>query len=149
MDVGLRGEALFLDGTAPWTTRRENFIFSCAGVGVEFIRRVRLRGFEARQKRRLRYVRAPLGPVRQRRQNAAGSGARDSIRPEAGPRLHGRDLNGAIDPVEAASAWDTGGSKGRRRGEGGFLGAERIPKPLFHYYCATPFFLTAENTSHS
>ena len=39
------------------------------------------------------------------------------------------DLNETINPVQATLAWTMGGPKGRRRKEGGFLGAEHILKP--------------------
>jgi aminomethyltransferase len=61
--------------------------------------------------------------------NPAGLGARDSLRLEAGLCLYGHDLDGTINPVEAALAWTMGGPKSRRRIEGGFLGAEHILKP--------------------
>jgi len=61
--------------------------------------------------------------------NATGLGARDSLRLEAGLCLYGHDLNETINPVEATLAWTMGGPKGRRRKEGGFLGAEHILKP--------------------
>ena len=61
--------------------------------------------------------------------NPTGLGARDSLRLEAGLCLYGHDLNESINPVEATLAWTMGGPKGRRRKEGGFLGAEHILKP--------------------
>lgn len=61
--------------------------------------------------------------------NPAGLGARDSLRLEAGLCLYGHDLDGTINPVEAALAWTMGGPKSRRRMEGGFLGAEHILTP--------------------
>lgn len=61
--------------------------------------------------------------------NPTGLGARDSLRLEAGLCLYGHDLNETINPVEATLAWTMGGPKGRRRKEGGFLGAEHILKP--------------------
>lgn len=61
--------------------------------------------------------------------NPAGLGARDSLRLEAGLCLYGHDLDGSINPIEAALAWTMGGPKSRRRAEGGFLGAEKILKP--------------------
>ena len=61
--------------------------------------------------------------------NPAGLGARDSLRLEAGLCLYGPDLDGSINPIEAALAWTMGGPKSRRRAGGGFLGAEKILKP--------------------
>jgi len=61
--------------------------------------------------------------------NPTGLGARDSLRLEAGLCLYGHDLNETINPVEGTLAWTMGGPKGRRRAEGGFLGAEKILKP--------------------
>lgn len=61
--------------------------------------------------------------------NPTGLGARDSLRLEAGLCLYGHDLNETINPVEATLAWTMGGPKGRRRKEGGFLGAGSILKP--------------------
>jgi aminomethyltransferase len=61
--------------------------------------------------------------------NPTGLGARDSLRLEAGLCLYGNDLNGDINPVEGALGWTMGGPKGRRRLEGGFLGAEHILTP--------------------
>ena len=61
--------------------------------------------------------------------NPTGLGARDSLRLEAGLCLYGHDLDETINPVEATLAWTMGGPKGRRRKEGGFLGAEHILKP--------------------
>lgn len=61
--------------------------------------------------------------------NPTGLGARDSLRLEAGLCLYGHDLDGTINPVQATLAWTMGGPKGRRRKEGGFVGAEHILKP--------------------
>lgn len=58
---------------------------------------------------------------------AAGLGARDSLRLEAGLCLYGHDLRPDITPVEADLAWAIGK---RRRAEGGFPGAEVILKQL-------------------
>jgi aminomethyltransferase len=58
---------------------------------------------------------------------AAGLGARDSLRLEAGLCLYGHDLTPDIGPVEAGLAWTIGA---RRREEGGFPGAEAILKRL-------------------
>ncbi|HKT86483.1 MAG TPA: glycine cleavage system aminomethyltransferase GcvT [Novosphingobium sp.] len=52
-----------------------------------------------------------------------GLGARDSLRLEAGLPLYGHDLTSDTDPVAAGLAFAI--SK-RRRGEGGFPGAERV-----------------------
>jgi aminomethyltransferase len=52
-----------------------------------------------------------------------GLGARDSLRLEAGLPLYGHDMNAAIDPVSADLIF---GINKRRRGEGGFPGADRI-----------------------
>ncbi|MGF1549563.1 MAG: glycine cleavage system aminomethyltransferase GcvT [Sphingomonadaceae bacterium] len=57
----------------------------------------------------------------------AGLGARDSLRLEAGLPLHGQDIDATTTPVEAGLAFAV--SK-RRRGEGGFPGAERILQEL-------------------
>lgn len=54
---------------------------------------------------------------------AAGLGARDSLRLEAGLPLYGHDIDETTSPVEAALGWSV--SK-RRRAEGGFPGAARI-----------------------
>jgi aminomethyltransferase len=56
-----------------------------------------------------------------------GLGARDSLRLEAGLCLHGNDIDESTTPVEAALVWSIGK---RRRGEGGFIGAEVILKQL-------------------
>jgi len=58
---------------------------------------------------------------------AAGLGARDSLRLEAGLCLYGHDLNESITPVEAALNWLIGK---RRREEGGFLGHAVIARQL-------------------
>ena len=54
---------------------------------------------------------------------AAGLGARDSLRLEAGLCLHGLDIGEMTTPVAAGLAWTIGK---RRRAEGGFPGAEVI-----------------------
>lgn len=56
-----------------------------------------------------------------------GLGARDSLRLEAGLCLHGNDIDESTTPVEAALTWSIGK---RRRGEGGFIGADVILKQL-------------------
>jgi aminomethyltransferase len=56
-----------------------------------------------------------------------GLGARDSLRLEAGLPLYGHDLSPAISPIEAGLTF---GINKRRRGEGGFPGAERIQREL-------------------
>lgn len=56
-----------------------------------------------------------------------GLGARDSLRLEAGLPLYGHDLSPETDPVSADLGF---GINKRRRGEGGYPGAERI-NPLF------------------
>jgi aminomethyltransferase len=56
-----------------------------------------------------------------------GLGARDSLRLEAGLCLYGHDIDETTSPVEAGLAWSIGK---RRRGEGGFMGAERILREL-------------------
>ena len=58
--------------------------------------------------------------------NPTGLGARDSLRLEAGLCLYGNDLNETTNPIEGALGWTLGPPKGRRRLEGGFLGAEHI-----------------------
>jgi aminomethyltransferase len=52
-----------------------------------------------------------------------GLGARDSLRLEAGLCLYGHDIDETTSPVEAGLTWSIGK---RRRGEGGFAGADRI-----------------------
>ena len=54
---------------------------------------------------------------------AAGLGARDTLRLEAGLCLYGHDIDGTTTPIEAGLAWTIGK---RRRQEGGFPGAEII-----------------------
>lgn len=54
---------------------------------------------------------------------AAGLGARDSLRLEAGLCLYGHDIDETTSPVEAALTWSVGK---RRRTEGGFFGEQRI-----------------------
>jgi aminomethyltransferase len=54
---------------------------------------------------------------------AAGLGARDSLRLEAGLCLYGHDIDEMISPVEAGLLWSIGK---RRREQGGFPGADRI-----------------------
>lgn len=56
-----------------------------------------------------------------------GLGARDSLRLEAGLCLYGHDLDPVITPIEADLTWAIGK---RRRGEGGFIGAEKIKQQL-------------------
>jgi aminomethyltransferase len=58
---------------------------------------------------------------------AAGLGARDSLRLEAGLPLWGHDIDETTSPVEASLAWTIGK---RRRQEGGFAGAERVLREL-------------------
>jgi aminomethyltransferase len=58
-----------------------------------------------------------------------GLGARDSLRLEAGLCLYGHDLDTGVSPVEAGLQWTI---PQRRRGEGGFPGAERIIGELAH-----------------
>jgi aminomethyltransferase len=54
---------------------------------------------------------------------AAGLGARDTLRLEAGLCLYGHDIDGTTTPIEAGLSWTIGK---RRRAEGGFPGAEII-----------------------
>jgi aminomethyltransferase len=54
---------------------------------------------------------------------AAGLGARDTLRLEAGLCLYGNDLEQHITPIEASLAWLI---PKRRREEGGFLGSDKI-----------------------
>jgi len=61
--------------------------------------------------------------------NPTGLGARDSLRLEAGLCLYGNDIDGNTTPIDGALGWTMGGPKGRRRLEGGFLGAEHILTP--------------------
>jgi aminomethyltransferase len=56
-----------------------------------------------------------------------GLGARDSLRLEAGLSLYGHDIDETTTPVEAHLAWTIGK---RRRGEGGFPGADTILRQL-------------------
>ena len=56
-----------------------------------------------------------------------GLGARDSLRLEAGLPLYGHDLSPETDPIEAGLNFAI---NKRRRGEGGFLGAERALSAL-------------------
>lgn len=56
-----------------------------------------------------------------------GLGARDSLRLEAGLPLYGHDLSREISPIEAGLTF---GINKRRRGEGGFAGADRIQREL-------------------
>jgi aminomethyltransferase len=56
-----------------------------------------------------------------------GLGARDSLRLEAGLCLYGHELDESVDPIEAALTWSI---QKRRRGAGGFPGAERIQGAL-------------------
>jgi aminomethyltransferase len=58
---------------------------------------------------------------------AAGLGARDTLRLEAGLCLYGHDIDSATTPVEAGLGWSI--SK-RRRDEGGFPGADIIRAQL-------------------
>lgn len=62
-----------------------------------------------------------------------GLGARDSLRLEAGLCLHGSDIDGTTDPVEASLAWAISPAR-RSTGArpGGFPGAERILAALEH-----------------
>jgi aminomethyltransferase len=61
--------------------------------------------------------------------NPTGLGARDSLRLEAGLCLYGNDLDENTNPIEGALGWTIGPPGGRRRLEGGFLGAEHILTP--------------------
>ena len=56
-----------------------------------------------------------------------GLGARDSLRLEAGLPLYGHDLGEGLDPIQADLGFAV--SK-RRRGEGNFLGADRVLKAI-------------------
>ena len=58
---------------------------------------------------------------------AAGLGARDSLRLEAGLCLYGNDIDQSTSPIEANLAWAI---QKRRKEEGGFPGAARIQKEL-------------------
>jgi aminomethyltransferase len=57
----------------------------------------------------------------------AGLGARDSLRLEAGLCLYGNDIDETTTPVEAGLSWTIGK---RRRGEGGFCGADIVLRQL-------------------
>jgi aminomethyltransferase len=56
-----------------------------------------------------------------------GLGARDTLRLEAGLCLYGHDIDETTTPIEAGLAWTV---PKRRRGEGGFPGAETIARQL-------------------
>ncbi|WP_282022566.1 glycine cleavage system aminomethyltransferase GcvT, partial [Ruegeria faecimaris] len=58
---------------------------------------------------------------------AAGLGARDSLRLEAGLCLYGNDIDQGTSPIEASLGWAI---QKRRKEEGGFPGADRIQKEL-------------------
>jgi len=58
---------------------------------------------------------------------AAGLGARDSLRMEAGLCLYGNDISQSVTPVEAGLTWAI---QKRRRTEGGFPGADKIQDQL-------------------
>ena len=58
---------------------------------------------------------------------AAGLGARDSLRLEAGLCLYGNDIDQTTSPIEASLGWAI---QKRRKEEGGFPGAERVQKEL-------------------
>jgi len=58
---------------------------------------------------------------------AAGLGARDSLRLEAGLCLHGHDIGPDITPSQGALNWTIGA---RRKAEGGFTGADVILKEI-------------------
>jgi aminomethyltransferase len=62
-----------------------------------------------------------------KRVEAIGLGARDSLRLEAGLCLYGHDIDITTSPVEAGLAWSI---QKRRREEGGFPGADRIKNEL-------------------
>ena len=58
---------------------------------------------------------------------AAGLGARDSLRLEAGLCLYGNDIDQSTSPIEASLLWAI---QKRRREEGGFPGADRIQREI-------------------
>ncbi|MGC3939652.1 glycine cleavage system aminomethyltransferase GcvT [Roseobacter sp. EG26] len=58
---------------------------------------------------------------------AAGLGARDSLRLEAGLCLYGNDIDRTTSPIEASLAWAI---QKRRKEEGGFPGAGRVQREL-------------------
>ncbi|WP_300514596.1 glycine cleavage system aminomethyltransferase GcvT [Aliiroseovarius sp.] len=58
---------------------------------------------------------------------AAGLGARDSLRLEAGLCLYGNDIDTTTSPIEASLNWAI---QKRRKEEGGFPGADRIQREL-------------------
>uniref|UniRef100_UPI0026314093 glycine cleavage system aminomethyltransferase GcvT n=1 Tax=uncultured Ruegeria sp. TaxID=259304 RepID=UPI0026314093 len=58
---------------------------------------------------------------------AAGLGARDSLRLEAGLCLYGNDIDQSTSPVEASLGW---AMQKRRKEDGGFPGAERVQREL-------------------
>ena len=57
----------------------------------------------------------------------AGLGARDTLRLEAGLCLYGHDIDATTTPIEAGLGWTIGK---RRRGEGGYPGAEIIARQI-------------------
>eukprot|EP00744_Colponema_vietnamica_P000838 GILI01001454.1.p1 GENE.GILI01001454.1~~GILI01001454.1.p1 ORF type:complete len:404 (-),score=158.08 GILI01001454.1:137-1318(-) len=58
---------------------------------------------------------------------AAGLGARDSLRLEAGLCLYGHDISEEVTPIEATLAWTIGK---RRKEQGGFLGSDVVLKQI-------------------
>lgn len=107
----MQGGAYDIDGVTAWISRsgytgEDGFEISVQARDVEAVAEALLKQPEVKP---------------------AGLGARDSLRLEAGLPLYGHDLDQGTTPIEADLAFAI--SK-RRRGEGGFPGAERIQKEL-------------------
>ena len=103
----LTGAAFTIDGAAMWISRsgytgEDGFEISVAANKVEALAARLLEQPEVR-------------PI--------GLGARDSLRLEAGLPLYGHDIDVTTTPIEAGLGFAV---PKRRRGEGGFPGAERI-----------------------
>lgn len=107
----LSGAPFTIDGAAMWISRsgytgEDGFEISVAANRVEALA--------------ARLIEQPeVKPI--------GLGARDSLRLEAGLPLYGHDLDTSTTPVEAGLNFAVAK---RRRGDGGFPGAERITKEI-------------------